>query len=90
MPLQDATAASAAPRSADRVADRGGRVSHLALRAVAIGTNIVLLVAAAIARAILMIVFSLAWIVMFWIVVFSWIATLSVIGFARSLSAGRR
>ena len=85
MPLQDATAANAAPRSADRGADRGDRVSHKALRAVVIGTNIVRLAAAAIAGAILMIVFSVAW-----IVIFFWLATLSVIGFARSLSAGRR
>jgi hydroxylaminobenzene mutase len=41
------------------------------------GTNIVLRASAAIAGAILMIVFSLAW-----IVIFLWMATSSVIGFA--------
>jgi hypothetical protein len=83
--MRHTTAANAAPRSTDRGAERGDRGSHQALRGVVIGTNIVLLAAAAIAGAILMIVSSLAW-----IVIFFWMATLSVIGFARSLSAGRR
>jgi hypothetical protein len=47
MSLQDATAANAAPRSADRGADRGDPGSYKALSAVVIGTNIVRLAAAA-------------------------------------------